>query len=203
MVDRIDFLCYNTHMENLNFIIGKNLTYLRKYNKMTQLELAEKLNYSDKAISKWENGESVPSVEVLYKLSKIYNVSLDSLVGEKPTNEPAVITPTHKKKRFIITMLSVLAVWFVAVLFYIAFDIFSDINLWILFCWSVPATMIVSIVFDAVWNKHRLLFWLVTGLIWSILLCTSLQFFNYNVWQILFIGIPLQIGTILWAKLLK
>lgn len=203
MVDRIYFLCYNTHMENLNFIIGKNLTYLRKYNKMTQLELAEKLNYSDKAISKWENGESVPSVEVLYKLSKIYNVSLDSLVGEKPTNEPAVITQTHKKKRFIITMLSVLAVWFVAVLFYIAFDIFSDINLWILFCWSVPATMIVSIVFDAVWNKHRLLFWLVTGLIWSILLCTSLQFFNYNVWQILFIGIPLQIGTILWAKLLK
>ena len=203
MVDRIDFLCYNARMENLNFIIGKNLTFLRKHNKMTQLELAEKLNYSDKAISKWENGESIPSVEVLCKLSKIYNVSLDSLVGEKSDNEPMVITPMHKRKRTIITMLSILAVWFVAVLFYIAFDIFSDINLWILFCWSVPATMIVSIVFDAVWNKHRLLFWLVTGLIWSLLLCTSLQFFNYNIWQILFIGIPLQIGAILWAKLLK
>lgn len=203
MVDRIDFLCYNARMENLNFIIGKNLTFLRKHNKMTQLELAEKLNYSDKAISKWENGESIPSVEVLCKLSKIYNVSLDSMVGEKSANEPMVITPMHKRKRTIITMLSILAVWFVAVLFYIAFDIFSDINLWILFCWSVPATMIVSIVFDAVWNKHRLLFWLVTGLIWSLLLCTSLQFFNYNIWQILFIGIPLQIGAILWAKLLK
>ena len=190
-------------MENLNFIIGKNLTFLRKHNKMTQLELAEKLNYSDKAISKWENGESAPSIEVLCKLSKIYNVSLDSLVGEKSANEPVVITPIHKRRRAIITMLSVLAVWFVAVLFYIAFDIFSDINLWILFCWSVPATMIVSIVFDSVWNKHRLLFWLVTGLIWSMLLCTSLQFFNYNIWQILFIGIPLQIGAILWAKLLK
>ena len=190
-------------MENLNFIIGKNLTYLRKHNKMTQLELAEKLNYSDKAISKWENGESIPSVEVLCKLSKIYNVSLDSLVGEKASNEPVVVTPTHKRKRSIITMLSILAVWFVAVLFYIAFDIFSDINLWILFCWSVPATMIVSIVFDAVWNKHHLLFWLVTGLNWSILICNSLQFFNYNIWQILFIGIPLQIGAILWAKLLK
>ena len=41
-------------MENLNLIIGKKLLYLRKKNKLTQAELAEKLNYSDKAISKWE-----------------------------------------------------------------------------------------------------------------------------------------------------
>ena len=73
---------YNRFMENLNLIIAKNLTALRKKNKLTQIELAKLLSYSDKAISKWENGESVPSVDVLYRISKIYNVSLDFIVGE-------------------------------------------------------------------------------------------------------------------------
>lgn len=193
---------YNRFMENLNLIIAKNLTALRKKNKLTQIELAKLLNYSDKAISKWENGESVPSVDVLYRISKIYNVSLDFIVGEQTTSTPIEITADIKKKRRIITYLSIVAVWFVILLFFLAFDIFSDLRIWILFAWAVPATLIVSIVFDALWNNHRWLFLLVSGLIWSILLCTSLQFFNYNIWQILFIGIPLQIGAALWNKLL-
>ena len=190
-------------MENLNFVIAKNLTALRKNNKLTQLELAKLLNYSDKAVSKWENGESVPSIDVLHRISKIYNVSLDYIVGEKAADTPVSVTSEIRKKRIIITLLSVLAVWFVAMLFYTAIDIFSDYKIWILFCWAVPASMIVTIVFDALWNRHRLLFWLVSVLIWSFLICLSLQFFNYNIWQILFIGIPLQIGAVLWAKLLK
>lgn len=189
-------------MENLNLIIAKNLTNLRKKNKLTQLELAQMLNYSDKAVSKWENGESVPGIDVLHRISKIYNVSLDFIVGEQTASVPLTITQPIKKKRNIITLLSLVAVWFVVLLFYLAFDIFSGLRIWMLFCWAVPASLIVSIVFDAIWNNHRVLFWLVSGLIWSILVCTSLQFFNYNIWQILFIGIPLQIGAVLWNKLL-
>lgn len=189
-------------MENLNFIIAKNLTELRKKNKLTQIELAKLLNYSDKAVSKWENGESVPSVDVLHRLSKIYNVSLDYIVGEQSNSAPVDITPVIKKKRHIITLLSVVAVWFVALLFYTAFDIFSNLKIWILFCWAVPASLIVAVVFDALWNNHRHLFWIVSALIWSVLICLSLQFFNYNIWQILFMGIPLQIGVFLWNKLL-
>ena len=52
-------------MDNLNFIIGKRLSELRKSNGLTQSELAERLNYSDKAVSKWEQGESMPGIEVL------------------------------------------------------------------------------------------------------------------------------------------
>lgn len=190
-------------MENLNFIIGKNLTELRKKNKLTQLELAQMLNYSDKAVSKWENGESIPSIEVLYRICKIYNVSLDYIVGDIPQPVPVVATAKIKKKRLIITMLSILAVWLAVVVFFIAFDIFSKIKIWILFCWAIPASIIISLIFDAVWNRHKSLFWFVSGLIWSLLICLSLQFFNYNIWQILFIGIPLQIGAILWDRLLK
>ena len=41
-------------MDNINLTVAKNLSDLRKQNKLTQLEVAEKLNYSDKAVSKWE-----------------------------------------------------------------------------------------------------------------------------------------------------
>ena len=91
-------------MENLNFVIGKNLSLLRKKNKLTQLELAQMLNYSDKAVSKWENGESIPGIDVLYRISKIYNVSLDYIVGDSPAPVPVIETAKVKKRHFIITM---------------------------------------------------------------------------------------------------
>ena len=99
-------------MEKLNLIIAKNLSELRRQNKLTQLEVAEKLNYSDKAVSKWEQGESLPGIEVLYKLAKLYGVSMDYIVGEEQA-KPARVTSgglTQKRKR-IITLLSVLGVW--------------------------------------------------------------------------------------------
>ena len=192
-------------MEKLNFIIAKNLSELRKENKITQLELAEKLNYSDKAVSKWEQGESIPGVEVLYKLSKLYGVSIDYIVGEeaskpKPQKEESA---SAKKNHRIITLLSVIAVWLTATVFYIFFNIFGSFVLWQLFCWAVPASFIVAIVFDVIWHKKKFLFVLISLLVWSILLCFCLQFVNYNIWIILGIGVPLQVATLLWAWLVK
>ena len=58
-------------------IIGKNIQELRIRAKLTQYELASKLNYSDKAISKWERGESAPDPDVMLQLSKLFNVQID------------------------------------------------------------------------------------------------------------------------------
>ena len=88
-------------MNDLNFIIAKNLTELRKKNGLTQAELAEKLNYSDKAVSKWEKGESLPGIEVLYKLGELYGVSLDYIAGRE-TAMP-VFPSSAKNKYNIIT----------------------------------------------------------------------------------------------------
>ena len=111
-------------MENLNEIIGKKLLYLRKRNKLTQAELAEKLCYSDKAISKWEKGESLPSVEVFYKISKLYGVSLDYIIGDEVVI-PHPIKNDDKKRIYVsITNLAVVGVWFVALLLFVIFDIF-------------------------------------------------------------------------------
>lgn len=67
-------------MEEVKNIVAKNIYELRKKNNMTQLELAEKLNYSDKTVSKWEKGENSPDITVLVEIANIFGVSLDYLV---------------------------------------------------------------------------------------------------------------------------
>ena len=78
-----------------NAKIGKLIYNLRKNAKLTQIELAEKFNYSDKSISKWENGESLPSIDVLYQLASFYNTTLDGLTS----TEENIPTKNNKDKR--------------------------------------------------------------------------------------------------------
>ncbi len=190
-------------MENLNFIIGKNLQILRKKNSLTQAELGEKLNYSDKAVSKWEKGESLPPIEVFYKLSQLYGVGIDNIVGEEKI-KPAFIETRYMRKRYLhITLLSILAVWLVALVLFVSFDIFVHKSVWMCFAWAVPASFVVGIVFDAIWNKCKFLFLFVSMLIWTLLLCTAVQLVSFNIWKILLIGIPLQIGVIIWSRMVK
>ena len=69
-------------INELKYNIAQNIYYLRTVNHMTQSELGEKLNYSDKAISKWERAEGMPDAFVLKQLSQLFNVSVDYLLSE-------------------------------------------------------------------------------------------------------------------------
>ncbi len=66
--------------------LPEKLLALRKEKGLTQKELAEKLHYSDKVISKWERGESLPDLEALDKLSSFYKISSDSLIKDQLTD---------------------------------------------------------------------------------------------------------------------
>lgn len=190
-------------MEDLNLVIGKKLLYLRKKNKLTQVELAEKLNYSDKAISKWEKGESLPPVEVFYKISKLYSVSLDYIIGDETIDPQPIKNDDKKRIYFNVTSLSIIAVWFVALVLFVIFDMITHTSQWMVFVWAVPASFAVTIVFDCVWDKHRGLFWLLSLLVWSMLLCFAVQFLVFKIWKILLIGIPLQLAIIIWSRMDK
>lgn len=190
-------------MENLSFIIGKNLQILRKKNKFTQAQLGEKLNYSDKAVSKWEKGESLPPIEVFYKISQLYGVSIDNIVGEEKIKTHLIETADMRKRYLHITLLSVLAVWFVALLLFVFLHIFAGEYYWMCFAWAVPTSSIVGLVFDTIWNKCKIMFWLITIIVWTVLLCLAIQMLHFNIWEILLIGIPLQIGIIIWSRMVK
>lgn len=60
--------------------IGLNIVRLRKAKGLSQKELAEKLNYSDKVISKWERGESLPDIIAIEAMSKFFGISIDEFV---------------------------------------------------------------------------------------------------------------------------
>lgn len=199
-------------MEDINLVIGKNLLFLRKQAKLTQLELAEKFNYSDKSISKWEAGDSMPSVEVLYQLSQFYGVSLDYLVSEEhPENEENQNSKKVKEKRpkmfptkIVVTLLAVCAVWVVATSVFVCLKLFTHINYPICFLWALPASFIVCVVFNSIWGHYRYLFPVLSALLWTLIVCIHIQVLPYtNIWPIYILGIPLQIAIILWGALVK
>ena len=202
--------------KDMNIIIGKNLLKLRKNMKLTQMEVAEKFNYSDKSISKWEKGESLPSVEVLCELAKFYGVSLDYLTSEDDNLANIEIVKQKKKKkdpiprmfspRLVITLLSVGAVWLLATILFVALKLFLDVNYFMSFMWAGVLSCVVLIVFNSIWGRMRYLFPILTIMLWLILACVHVQIYlptGLNTWPIYFLGIPLQVLIILWGVLIK
>jgi len=64
--------------------IGQFIKQIRKDNKLTQKELADKLGVTYQAVSKWENGKNVPDISILKEMSKMFNIDIDEILdGEK------------------------------------------------------------------------------------------------------------------------
>lgn len=76
-------------------VLSEKLAALRKEHGYSQLYVAERLNVSRQAISRWEVGSSVPSTENLMELSRLYGVSLDELVGHG-AESPTQVTPERE-----------------------------------------------------------------------------------------------------------
>ena len=191
-------------MEDIKKIIGKNISNLRKANKLTQSEFASKLNYSDKAISKWENGDSLPDIEVLNNVAKFFGVTLDYLVTEEieQTKQKYKLPKENLSNKLIITLLAVLVVWALATVIYVYFMELTDIESpWLVFVYAVPISSIVMIIFNGIWGKRIYTFYIISMLVWSSLVCFYLSLSEYNPWLIFIIGIPAQIAIILWSQL--
>lgn len=196
-------------MENdVNKIIGKNLLNLRKQNKLTQLELAEKLSYSDKSISKWEKGESLPSIEILCELAKFYNVTLNDLVNEEEIVSTSQPQPKTRREKFFpaklcITLLATSAIWLIATVLFVSLKLGLNKNFFTLFMWAVPASCVILIIFNSIWGKPRWLFVILTVLIWTFITSLYLQLLKFNIWPIYILGIPLQVAVVLSLALTK
>lgn len=190
-------------MDSLNDIISTNLVYLRKKANLTQVDVAAKLKYSDKTISKWETGEIIPSVENLIQLCDIYNVSLDTITTKMNTKTELRQKDFSKRNQLIISLLAVMAVWLVATLVFVYAKIIAEYNAWKAFLWAVPCCSVVAIVFNSLWGKYKYKFIFISILIWSFIACLYFQFLQYNFISIFLIGIPVQIAVILWSGLVR
>ena len=207
--------------EELKFHIGSNITANRKRLGMTQAELAQRLNYSDKAVSKWERGESVPDVLTLADIAQQFGVTVNDLIyGTQPSDpelpQPAVSSPAAKKNkaaktvrhynRNVIQHLVSVLVWIVATAIYVLLDSFDLPYGWLIFFVAVPAHAITLLSLRSAWGLYRLNPLLISVIMWGSLVCLHAILYistGVNTWRVFLLGVLGQIAIILWFKLLK
>ena len=191
-------------MNDLKQIFAANLQSLRQANGLTQTELAEKLNYSDKAVSKWERGESIPDASVLKQISGLFGISLDSLLTdhtdetepywEKNLDPERLQLKKHRRISFV----AIAALWVAVVLAMIVVwgieDSFTK-TVWMIPVYGVAATCLLVVIFHSLWGSYKpVLLWISISLfVLSLLIAVYLQLLPRNLWMLFLIMIPVEI----------
>lgn len=194
-------------MQDLRLIIAKNISTLRRTAEMTQFELAQRLNYSDKSISKWERGESVPDIAVLKSIADIFSVTVDYLLEEEHSKGQHGKAQNRIRiaNRGFITGMSVTLVWLIALLAFVTGDMFREHMSgyhWLSFLWAVPTTFIVWLVLNSVWFNKRRNFLIISFLMWTSLAAIHISLIalaDINIRFIYLLGIPGQMIVLFWS----
>ncbi len=198
-------------MEEIKNTIANKLVTYRKAAKLTQLEVAEKLCYSDKAVSKWERGESIPDITVLKELANIYNISIEDLLseGEPKAKTPVTFKSFVKQRRFMVGVMSIGSIWVLATIIFVLVKMFSPstAGVWLAYIYAIPASFALAFIYCELWwtNLYRCIS--LSGLFWTTALVLYLTLNMSNAWLLFLIPIPLQVLTIIWfyyrKKILK
>lgn len=187
-------------MNDIKEIFAKNLSDLRQAAGMTQLELGEKLNYSDKTVSKWERGESIPDAGMLKQIGDVFGVSVDYLLTEDPEEavtkasvpeSPEEVYQKHKTIRWIVQS----GVWLLAFVIVVLCWIVTRKFFWLILVWFLPVSFLLAIIFTALWSRHkgRDQFIFISLFILSILTAIYLSALPYNLWMLFLIMVPVEV----------
>ena len=164
-------------MDNITYInqrIGKNIALYRKAAGLTQAELGDKINYSDKSVSKWESGNGAPDIYILVKLAKIFGVSVNDFLDD------ATPKIQERKKsfalRFMIMLLASGIVWLVATFLFVTMSFWypQKFEWWAIFCYAIVVNAVLMVVLASVWHYKFFNFISITLLIWSAILALFL-----------------------------
>lgn len=212
---RVDNNQWRYPLEDIKSIIAENIVRLRHRSGMTQIGLAEKLNYSDKAVSKWERGESVPDISVLKNIADLFGVTVDYLIesGHEDDDDAIEVVVDEaalkkkKRSRAMITGMSVLLVWLIASVIFVPIDIATTdaVAHWLAYAYAVPASMLVWLIFNSIWFNRRRNYLIISLMVWTLLAAIHLSVLvgGFNVWQIYLLGIPGQLIISLWSVIGK
>ena len=159
-----------------------NLIKLRKSRKLNQTELGEAIHYSSKAISKWENEETMPDVEVLFMIASYFDVTIDELISSKD-----VVKRSYKKRNHLfISLSSSLLPYFLALMAFSFLYIFSINYFYMPFIVGAMASAITLIVFSSLWYSKTEVYLSILYLIIGVSLL-FLFLFNFQYWWIVLI----------------
>ena len=128
-------------MDELKLIFASNLIRLRTATGMTQAELGEQLNYSDKSISKWERGEAIPDAAVLKHMSEIFGVTVDYLLNEHDAWQPGPEPSACDRSHHAIILVALMGIVTLAVLVFVVLWLWLGQVEWVVFPCFVPAAV--------------------------------------------------------------
>lgn len=172
--------------EEIKNNFSKNLSALRKSRNLTQLALAEKLNYSDKAVSKWEVGTVLPDVETMSNIADFFGVTVNDLIYEKKKKRDFVFFRSH----IFIALVTVFAVFFAASIVFFVLAVATGLDrVWLSFIVAIPVASIVLVVFSSLWFGRIHLLLSISSLFWGVLLNIYLFLIQYDLWFIFIVGI--------------
>jgi transcriptional regulator with XRE-family HTH domain len=187
-------------MKNQSEVLAENLTYYRKAAGYTQLEIAEKFNYSDKSISKWERGEGAPDVFILKALADLYGLTVDDFFNPEKKRAQT----STRRRHWYITGLSVALVWLIAATgFTVCMIAIPDtFPWWLFYIYAVLGSGIIGTIFSSIWKKLEFQLISISIIIWSVCLSAFLTLQLVNpmayAWLLFIVGIPVEALAIIW-----
>ncbi len=191
-------------MDELKLVAASNIIKLRTNAGMTQAELGEKLNYSDKTISKWERAESLPDAYVLSRMAELFGVTVDYLLKQHDGWEGSKCKK-HNEREYsagVVTMVSVAGIWTLAVLLFVIFWLLGSFK-WFIFVAAVPATFTTLLVFNSVWHRGKNNCYIVALLVLSLFVLVYLTLLPYNPWQLFLVLVPAELVVFLSFRIKK
>ena len=180
-------------MNDFKKIVAENIIKLRTSMNMTQAQLGEHLNYSDKSVSKWERGESVPDVFVLKQIADLAGVTVDYIITRHDPDEAVTVEKKgHRYSRRFITLTVLAGIWTLAVLLFVVLWIVGIVY-WLIFVFAVPVSLITLLVLNSVWGDRSWNLYIVSGIVWGLISSVYLMALDQNWWQLFLLGLPAQI----------
>lgn len=185
-------------MDECRAAVAANLIRLRTAAGLTQSELGDKLNYSDKSVSKWERGDAAPDVFVMKQIADIYGVTVDYLLQPHEENED-ISAPAGEDADYstaIITTVSILGIWTVALLIFVILWLTGSI-VWQIFVYAIPISLITLLVLHSIWRGGRWNQYIIAALVLSVILTVYLSLLPSNPWQLFLLAIPAELVVFL------
>ena len=181
-------------MEDIKVNVASNLLKLRANAGITQADLAAKINYTDKAVSKWERAESLPDVAVLKNIADIFGVTVDYLITPHDKwEQPPVSAKELKFRPNAVISIVLISIISVATLLFIIFWLLDSIY-WQIFVYVSPAVLLTAVILNSIWNKRKGNFYIISALVLSVICVIYTAFLQagQNIWQLLLLFIPLE-----------
>ena len=183
--------------------VRENLVKLRKEHKFTQMELAEKIGYSDKAISRWETGEVNPDIETLEKLAELYGIDITVFFSPYSPEEHRKESARESQlgRKIAVWILMEVALWYAGIMVYIYSSTFvvDATRSWLIFIWLLPLSFILSSIMNRMWGNAVLGIIFASLVCWSLLLAIYLNYLKFNLYLLFISGVPIQMAILLLA----